>query len=98
MCLPDSREDLLLDIQGNLFPHNGLKLQVHLADIRKDGTVILQIKLPHDGGLRTQIEKVPLPDGEEGLWHCVVSGLIYFVAMCCQQISISHEDCGCLPR
>ena len=90
MCLPDSREDPLLDLQGNLFPHNGLKLRLLQAEIREDGTLILRNKLPHDGGLRTQIEEVPLPDGEEGLWCCVSGGLFYLVAMTSQIVRASH--------
>ena len=74
MRLPDSHEYPLLDIRGDLVSHDGLKLWLLQAEIREEGTLIGWVELPHEGGLRTQIEQIPFPDGEEGLWHCVGSG------------------------
>ena len=51
MGLPDSREDPVLDLLGDLVPHNGLKLWLLQAEIWEDGTIVCRIELPDYGGL-----------------------------------------------
>ena len=51
VSLPDYREDPSLDLLGDLVSHNGLELWLLQAEIRKDGTLICRVELPHDSGL-----------------------------------------------
>ena len=78
MGLPESREDPIFDLLGDLVSHNGLDLWLLHAEIREQGTLVDWVELPQDGVLRTQVEEVPFPDREEGLWYCVSSGNFYF--------------------
>ena len=95
--LPDSRQDPGLDLLGDLVPHNGLELRLLQTEIREDETLVVWILLPHDSELRAQIEEVPLPDGVEGLFGCIIDSLIYLEAVSHQKITVSHEDSGRLP-
>ena len=97
MSLPDSREDLGLNLWGDLVSHDGLELWLLQADIWEERTLIGWVQLPHHPVLGTQGEKVPVPDRVGGLWCCVCHGILYLVAMASQIICISHEDDGQLP-
>ena len=66
MCLPDSLEDLGLNLLGDLVSHNGLELWLLQADVREEETQIVWVQLPHNRVFGTQQEQVPLPDGAEG--------------------------------
>ena len=74
MTLPDSREDLGLNLWGDLVPHDELELWLLQADVREKKTLVVWVQLPHYHVLGTQGKEVPLPDGMEGLWCCVCHG------------------------
>ena len=97
MGLPESCEDLVLDLLGDLVPHNGLELWLLQAEIWEDETRVIRIQLPHDSVLRAQTEKVPLPDGVEGRFCCISDSLIYLVVVSRHNITVSYEDSGHLP-
>ena len=62
MCLPDSQEDLGLNLLGDLVSHDGLELWLLQADVRKKETLVVWVQLPHNCVLGTQREQVPLPN------------------------------------
>ena len=97
MCLPDSLEDLGLNLLGDLVSHDGLELWLLQADVRKKETLVVWVQLPHNRVLGTQREQVSLPDGAEGSFSCVCHGILDIVAMDFQIVRISHEDHLALP-
>ena len=52
--LPDSREDPILDLLGDLVSHDGLELWLLQADVREEGTLVSCVKLPYYCVLGTQ--------------------------------------------
>ena len=51
VSLPDSLEDPILDLLGDVVSHNRLELRLLQAEIWEDGTLVGWNELPHDGGL-----------------------------------------------
>ena len=92
MSLPDSREDLSLNLLGNLVPHDGLELWLLQADVREKKTLVVWVQLPHYRVLGTLGEKVPLPDWVEGSWCYICHSFLYLVVMASQIVCISHQD------
>ena len=94
MGLSNSCKDPGLDFLGDYALHNGFQFWFLQAEVWKDETLVCGIQLPHHCGLWTQRIHVPLSDGKEGSLGCIGESLVYFVAMICHIICVSHEDCG----
>ena len=97
MSVPNSHEDLGLNLWGDLVSHDGLELWLLQADVREEETLVVWVQLPHNRVLGTQREQVPLPNRAEGSLCSVCNGVIDIVAMGCQLIRVSHEDHLALP-
>ena len=97
MSLPDSREDLSLNLWGDLVSHDGLELWPLQADVREEDTLVVWVQLPHNCVLGTQREQVSLPDGMEGSLCSVCHGVLNLVAMACQIVRVGHEDHLAMP-
>ena len=54
MCLPDSQEDLGLNLLEDLVSHNGLELWLVQADVREKEALVVWVQLPHNCVLGTQ--------------------------------------------
>ena len=92
MCLPDSQEDLGLNLLGDLVSHDGLELWLLQADVREEETLVVWVQLPHNCVLGTQQEQVSLPDGVEGSLCCLYHDILYLVAVASRIVRVSHED------
>ena len=58
MELPDSLEDLGLNLLGNLVPHDGLELWLLQADVWEEETLVVWVQLPHYNVLGTKGKKI----------------------------------------
>ena len=54
MSLPDSREDLGLNLWGDLVSHDGLELWLLQADVREEQTLVVGVQLPYNRVFGTQ--------------------------------------------
>ena len=97
MSLPDSHEDLGLNLLGGLVSHDGLELWLLQANVREEENLVVWVQLPYNCVLETHREQVSLPDGAEGSFSCVCYGILDIVAIGCQIVRISHEDHMALP-
>ena len=97
MSLPDSQDDLSLNLWGDLVFHDGLELWLLQADVWEEETLIVWVQLPHNHVLGTQREKDSFPDGAEGSFSCVCHGILDIVLIGCQIVCISHKDHLALP-
>ena len=92
MCLPDSLEDLGLNLLGDLVSHDGLELWLLQADVWEKEALVVWVQLPHYCVLGTKGKKIPLPD-----WYWVYHSILYLLAMASQIVHVSHEDHLTLP-